>query len=60
MIFRFALELGHCSMQSALRICANKRLIDRSKRYCCRLDRSGPELAAARQKANNTKMRGVR
>jgi hypothetical protein len=23
--FRFALELGHCSMQSALRICATKR-----------------------------------
>jgi hypothetical protein len=39
---------------------ANRRLIHRSKRYCCRPDRSGPELAAARQKANNTKMRGVR
>jgi len=22
-VFRFALELGHCSMQSALRICAD-------------------------------------
>jgi hypothetical protein len=41
-------------------ICANRRLIHRSKRYCCRPDRSGPELAAARQKANNTKIRGVR
>ena len=38
----------------------NRRLIHRSKRYCCRPDRSGPELAAARQKANNTKIRGVR
>src|ERR1700682_4789816 len=25
-VFRFALELGHCSMQSALRICAISRL----------------------------------
>ena len=24
-VFRFALELGHCPMPSALRICANKR-----------------------------------
>jgi hypothetical protein len=39
---------------------ANRRLIHRSKRYCCRPDRSGPVLAAARQKANNTKIRGVR
>jgi hypothetical protein len=30
-VFRFALELGHSSMQSSLRFCANKRLMHRSK-----------------------------
>jgi hypothetical protein len=34
---------------------ANRRLIHRSKRYCCRPDRSGPELAAARQKQTTRK-----
>src|SRR6266700_4835957 len=29
-VFRFALELGHCSTQSALRICANNGLMRRS------------------------------
>ena len=51
---------GHSSQLNIGPLCANRRLIHRSKRYCCRPDRSGPELAAARQKANNTKMRGVR
>src|SRR5260370_42612909 len=59
-VFRVAPDSGHCSMQSALRICANRRLIHRSKRHCCRPDTSGPELAAARQKANITKIRGAR
>jgi hypothetical protein len=43
-----------------VRWAANRRLIHRSKRYCCRPDTLGPELAAARQKANITKIRGVR
>lgn len=30
-VFRFASELGHCSMRSALRICANSRLMRRDK-----------------------------
>jgi hypothetical protein len=30
-VFRFALKLGHCSTQPALRICANKRLMHCSK-----------------------------
>src|SRR3981081_3430092 len=51
---------GHTQSRSAGLKGANRRLIHRSKRYCCRPDRSGPELAAARQKANNTKMRGGR
>src|SRR6202043_1026266 len=59
-VFRFTPEPGHCSMQSACLKGANRRLIHRSKRYCCRPDTSGPELAAAWQKANNTKIRGVR
>jgi hypothetical protein len=29
-VFRFALELGHCSMQSPLRICAISSLMHRS------------------------------
>jgi len=43
-----------------VRWAANRRLIHRSKRYCCRPDTLAPELAAARQKANITKIRGVR
>ena len=38
----------------------NRRPIDCSQRSRCRPDTSGPEMAAARQKANITKMRGVR
>src|SRR5258708_36304264 len=50
-VFRVAPDSGHCSMQSALRICGNRSLIHRCKRYCCRPETTGPELAAARQKA---------
>ena len=32
-VFRFALELGHRVMMSALRICANRRLMHRSENH---------------------------
>jgi hypothetical protein len=57
---RFGSHSGLKSDIAARPKSANRRLIHRSKRYCCRPDTSGPELAAARQKANITKIRGVR
>src|SRR6266487_3717066 len=48
-VFRFALELGHCSTQSALRICATTGLTQRSKKLLDHLVRGRDKIGWKRK-----------